>query len=872
MLRLLERAQVLGFFSIFLLHGAAGAQDVELLGKLHGTTPPAGYFERMARDPGAFQYQRALIRRGLDLKNVPTVESRGRAMAPAFAPALAGAMIEGPRRTAVAGTFRFPLVMGLFSDSQMPPPAYSRENVQAEFFDGPQQNPAARGTVPEFYSEISGGRVSITGATFNWSRVPLSRTQVTAGESALGGDSRIGEFVVDIIKALDDGSVDWGQFDNDGPDGIPNSGDDDGYVDVLAVLHPTPGGECSSPDSDNRIWSHRWNLFSAAHFESGSWADQVLTDLGFATSTPAVASPSNPDFAWIRILDYTVQPVTDCSGDLPNTIGVFAHELGHGFGLPDLYGVGSGQNGIGDWGLMGTGSWGCDGDSPALPCHMSAWSKAFLGWADVELLPADTDLGTLTLPSVETGGKVYRIEAGDDSGEYFLLENRQSIGFDRNLHAPGLLVWHVDPWYIANNWFNINSDGNHPGIWLRQADGRNDLNRSGGGRGDAGDPFPGSFGKTDLHAGTSPGSWSHDGTAMGITLMDIQVAGSDIILDALTGFMPLTLRTEGAPGSVGQIFVDGTTSQDPEWIYDSAPFQTHTILATSGVEVEPGYRVGFQGWTDGSPRTREYQTGLMGETLTATYGGMEVRLAVSVTGPEANITPGSIGFEPGDEEGWVPQGETVVVTAQPRTGFGFREWAGVLAGQPNPATLTLGAPRDAGARFDLTFTTAANPSTMEIEAATSYFLALQVDNANTPVTWSLAAGELPEGMFLDPAGRISGAALERGEFPVSFHVVDAIGLEGDASLELVVTDPLISVERLASPFLLTGPALDFNQKTFLDRSGNANNGYDLGDFRAFYLRNPNLPASGDAQDIIELLVPMGDLGPSGSGSGKEVVR
>lgn len=872
MVRLLRRAHILGSFSLILLPGAILAQDVELLGRFHGTEPPAGYFQRMARDPGAFRFQRALIRKGLGLKELPAVEVRGRAMAPAFVPALAGAMIEGPQRTAVAGTFHFPVVMGLFSDSPEPEAIYSRENVQAEFFDGPQQNPSARGTIPEFYAEVSGGRVDLSGTTFDWRRVPLTRTQVTAGESALGGDSRIGEFVVDIVAALDDGSVDWGQFDNDGPDGLPNSGDDDGYVDVLAVLHSTPGGECASPDSDNRIWSHRWNLFSAAHFESGSWADQVMVDLGYATSTPAVPSPSNPDFSYIRILDYTVQPVTDCSGELPNTIGVFAHELGHGFGLPDLYGVGSGQNGIGNWGLMGTGSWGCNGQSPALPCHMSAWSKAFLGWVDVEVLPPDTDLGTLTLPSVETTGKVYRIEAGDDSGEYFLLENRQTVGFDRNLHASGLLVWHVDPWYIANNWFNINSDGNHHGVWLRQADGLNELNRSGGGRGDAGDPFPGASGKTDMHAGTSPGTWSHEGTTMGITLLDIQEAASDIVLDAVTGFMPLTLRTQGAPGSVGQISVDATTSLDPEWTFDSAPFQTHTIVASPGVEVDPGYRVGFLGWNDGSTRVREYQTGLTGETLTATYGGMEVRLAVSVTGPEPEIVPGSIDFDPGDEEGWVPQGETVVVTAQPRTGFGFTEWTGVLAGQPNPAMLAVDSPRDAGARFNLTFSTASNPSTMEIEAATSYFLALQVDNANTPVTWSLMEGELPEGMFLEPVGRISGAALERGSFPVRFHVVDAIGLEGDASLELVVADPVISIERLASPFLLTGQALDFNQKTYLDRSGNANNGYDLGDFRAFFLRNPNLPSSGEAQGIIELLVPLGDLKPSGSGTGKEVVR
>jgi hypothetical protein len=149
-----------------------------------------------------------------------------------------------------------------------------------------------------------------------------------------------------------------------------------------------------------------------------------------------------------------------------------------------------------------------------------------------------------------------------------------------------------------------------------------------------------------------------------------------------------------------------------------------------------------------------------------------------------------------------------------------------------------------------------------------------VDNANPPVTWSLTSGTLPEGMHLDPIGRISGAAMKLGSYPVSFNVHDAIGLEADLSLELVVVDPEISIEQLASPFLLSGETLDFNQKTYLDREGNKNGAYDLGDFRAFFLRNPDLPLSADLQEFIELLVPMGELkGGSGGETGKgEVIR
>jgi hypothetical protein len=320
--------------------------------------------------------------------------------------------------------------------------------------------------------------------------------------------------------------------------------------------------------------------------------------------------------------------------------------------------------------------------------------------------------------------------------------------------------------------------------------------------------------------------------------------------------------------------VDGETSEEAEWVFESAPFQEHTITAAPGEELEAGIRVGFQGWTDGAPRVRSYETGFTGESFTATYGGREVHLDIALTSPAAGISPGGIEFDPGDEEGWVPEGETVVLLAQPRTGFGFLEWTGTLAGHPNPTTVTADGPMQAGARFDLTFSTVSNPPSVEIGAATTHFLALEVQNANPPVSWTLTDGALPQGMVLDPIGRISGAAMELGTFPLVFHVRDAIGLEAGLSLDLVVVDPEISIERLASPFLLTGAPLDFNEKTYLDREGNRNGVYDLGDFRAFFLRNPDLPMSGDIQGIIELLVPMGDIrGGPGLAQGKEgVVR
>ncbi len=878
-MRLFRHRVLSGAFLVLLAaQGPLGGQDVEMLGRLHGTRPPQGYYDLMARDPGAYQFRRALMRRGLGLRDLPPVQAGGRTLSPVLTPALAMEAALGEERVPVTGSFRFPLLLGLFSDS--PEATVSRDSVQAEFWDGPQANPNGVGTIPAFYSEISGGRITLAGTTFDWRRTSLTRAQVTAGVSALGINARIGEFIVKLIQAVDDGTTDWGRFDNDGPDGIPNSGDDDGYVDVLAVMHPTPGGECQSEDRNNRIWSHRWNLASAAFFERSYWNDpalalQIQSNPGYVTRTPATPSPFHAS-SFIRILDYTVQPVTNCGGTRLNDIGVFAHELGHGFGLPDLYGVDASHNGIGNWGLMGTGSWGCNGASPERPCHMSAWSKSVLGWANVVTLPPGTDLGTLTLPPVESSGTIYRIDSGDGSGEYLLLENRQRTGFDTNLYEPGLLVWHVDPVTIAARWGSntINSNGSRLGVWLRQADGLNELAAAGGGRGDGDDPFPGGTGNTAFHAGSAPSSWTHGGEPMGVTLLDIARAGQDITFRALTRYQTLTVRTEGSPSGTGLVTVDGAASPVAEWSFGSAPFQSHTLTAAPGEEFEAGIRAGFLGWTDGAPRVREFTTQLEDATLTASYGGREVHLDITLVGPVPGISPGSVLFSPGDGEGWVEEGETVLITAAPRTGFSFLEWTGALAGRPNPATLTASSPLSAGATFGLTFSAASNPAMVEVQGGIPHSLSLVVQNANLPVTWTLTAGSLPPGMFFDGAGVVGGTPQEGGSYPLSLRVRDAIGLEGAVSLTLSVVDPELTAHTAASPFLLSGGFLSQEVRTYLDREGNANGAYDLGDFRAFFLRNPNLPVSEDARSLIELVVRLGDLrgrlrGGSGDESGRE---
>ncbi len=478
-------------------HGLA--QDVEMLGAEYGTRPPDAYYQRIATDPQAFQFRRAWRNRS----GAPLLTNADGA--PGGAPQ--GTPL-GQRPNGVTGTLSFPLVLGLYSDSPETAP-HTRDEVQKQFFDGP--NPT--GTIPDYYGDQSGGLLQMEGLSYPWVRTALTGSTVAGGVSGLGSPGRVGQFIVEVVTALDDGSVDWGQFDNDGPDGVPNSGDDDGYVDVLAVMHPTAGAECSG--AKDKVWSHRWSL-------------------RFAAGQDYVTSSSRAGAGRIRIDDYTIQPVRSCDGSEINEIGVFAHELGHGLGLPDLYDTAGfdGQHGAaGRWDAMATGSWGCRGGNPARPCDLGAWSKSVLGWLEVETLEPNEDHGALTLPPTNEGDrKAYRVDAGDGSNEYFLLENRSRAGFNEEIYSPGLLVWHIDEDVLAARWGSngVNADADHMGVWIRAADGLNQAAMNTNNRGDNGDPFPGATGNTVFHAGSNPASMSHQGGATGLTLLDVALVGDDV--------------------------------------------------------------------------------------------------------------------------------------------------------------------------------------------------------------------------------------------------------------------------------------------------------------------------------------------------------
>lgn len=335
-----------------------------------------------------------------------------------------------------------------------------------------------RRSLADYYRENSGGRLVITGTTTSWIRADSTYAYyVSAGAGNLGGgvdpaayphnSQRLVEEIVGKLGAR----YDWSRYDNNG----------DGLVDGLLIVAAGDGADETAPLD---LPANRARLL----------AHQFHTTMEVAVSGA-------------RVFDYAIVAANA-------RLGVVAHEVGHLFGLIDLYQAGgfagpNGPFGLGDWSLMATGAL---LDGGRAPCHLDAWSKARLGFTHPTRL--DTPgAGTFRLPAASDSAAVLRLWGLPGENEYYLAEARFRRGFDAALPAEGLLVYHV----IES--VQTNSSPARYRVALVQADGRDDLASLDGNRGDAGDPFAATVGVVDsLTAGSDPPSVAYDGGYPGVAL------------------------------------------------------------------------------------------------------------------------------------------------------------------------------------------------------------------------------------------------------------------------------------------------------------------------------------------------------------------
>jgi immune inhibitor A len=408
------------------------------------------------------------------------------------------------------------------SDSLYVPAHFDSMLFSTGSFRHPGSSSSYTGSMRDFYRENSYGLFDLEGVVTQWytAAQPLSYyANDNAGRGSYPTSSR---GLVEEAVLLADADVDYSRFDNDG----------NGIVDALFIVHAGPGAEeiytSNFPEHVNYLWSLKSQLSS-----------ELVLD-------------------GVKVYPFTLEPEN-------GAIGVFCHEFGHALGLPDLYDRDGSSEGIGEWGLMGSGSWCHDTGDPlgTSPSHFSAWSKQRLGW--LEPVVVTENLVDVSIPPVETEAIAYRLWFNGSSGyEYFLIENRQNIGFDVGLtrrqknfglpDANGLLIWHIDENAGQSNdqRRKVDVEEASPLFTVTEPIFQLDLPRdlslyqylTYGNRGDDGDPFPGyslfnadssaftgERNRDQFSAVTMPNSNDNNGFPTEVTVRNIRVSGLDIIAD-----------------------------------------------------------------------------------------------------------------------------------------------------------------------------------------------------------------------------------------------------------------------------------------------------------------------------------------------------
>ena len=281
-----------------------------------------------------------------------------------------------------------------------------------------------------------------------------------------GNDQRAHTMVIEACKAADQNfGVDFTKYDNN----------NDGVVDFVYIIYAGLGE--ADGGSSTTIWPHAWTLDEAKQYYG---IEDCIVDNK-------------------RINTYACGPELNGNYDRSG-IGTFCHEFSHVCGLPDLYATNYEEHKtMGAWDILDYGPYNNDGNTPAA---YSAYERFFCGWLTPEYINSPADL---SLEEIQSANKAYIVTTSKqpnligndpDPTTFYLIENRQNVGWDKYLPGHGMLLTKIA--YSYNTWTGntVNDVASSMGVDLIEADGNavkatgDDADYTSGYFGKATDAFP----------------------------------------------------------------------------------------------------------------------------------------------------------------------------------------------------------------------------------------------------------------------------------------------------------------------------------------------------------------------------------------------
>jgi len=257
----------------------------------------------------------------------------------------------------------------------------------------------------------------------------------TSAYYAANNDRNAEQMIIHACSLAYNAGVNLSQYDTSG----------NGYVDNVFVFYA--GYSEASGGGSNTIWPHRW----------------VVT--------------SRPQFGNVRIYDYACSSeLKNASGTEMDGIGTFVHEFSHVLGLPDLYNTyNSWDTNLEYWDVMDLGCYNGPGRNGDVPAMYSAYEMFYLGWFMPEIL---TMCNNYSLEPLHSANKKAYLVARNNSHnlngqnpnatEFYMVENRQQISYDRYLPGSGLLITRIN--FNSSRWNNNTVNNSSPkGVAIMKA-------------------------------------------------------------------------------------------------------------------------------------------------------------------------------------------------------------------------------------------------------------------------------------------------------------------------------------------------------------------------------------------------------------------